>query len=62
MQAAFAIMAGALVLLAGVAHVADRRRLKRSRLDHVGFMPWPTVAFAGTVGAILFTALALMSG
>lgn len=61
MQAGFAIMGAAAVVLAAVAHVADRRRLKRGRIDRVGFMPWPAIAFAGTAGAILLFALALVA-
>lgn len=62
MQAGFAAGGIAAIVLAGLAHLADRHRLRRSRLDQVGFMPWPTLAAIGTVGAIILFALALKSG
>ncbi|MBB5733424.1 hypothetical protein FHS61_002459 [Altererythrobacter atlanticus] len=48
-----ALWAGALLLLALVALLAERRRLRRQRIDAVGCMPWTaiflTAAFAATV-------------
>lgn len=60
-QATFAMMGAVAVAVAGWAHFADRRRLRRVHVDRVGFMPWPAVAFAATAGAILLFALALLS-
>ena len=61
LQTVFALLGGAAVAMTGVAHVADRRRLKRSDPDRVGFMPWPGIAMLGTAGAILCFALALLA-
>jgi hypothetical protein len=59
------MLAGLSVGCAGMtilAHFADRRRLRRSRPDAVGFMPWPTISLLSTVGAIILAALALKAG
>ena len=38
---------GALLLLALVALLADRRRARRKRIDAVGWMPWTPVFLTG---------------
>lgn len=48
-----ALWGGALLLLAAIATLAERRRMKRARIDRVGWMPWTglflTCAVVGTV-------------
>jgi hypothetical protein len=44
--------------LAVVAWFADRRRMRRSDPDAVGFMPWTTVFFWAFLAAVLLLALA----
>ena len=58
-DATIAALAGAaLLLLAAVAGVAERRRLRRSRIDAVGFMPWTTVSFLAVFPGVILLALA----
>lgn len=50
----FLATAGALAaLLAFVAWIGDRRRMKRRNLDSVGFMPWTTIFFWSLLAAVL---------
>lgn len=44
-------LALACLLLAILALVADRRRLKRKRIDSVGWMPWNGIFFAAAFAA-----------
>jgi hypothetical protein len=45
-DATLAMIGGAVLLgLAVLSGVAERRRLRRSRIDAVGFMPWTAVFF-----------------
>lgn len=39
--------------LAFIAWLADRRRLRRSELDRVGWVPWTDVFFWSTMAAVL---------
>lgn len=41
------------VLVAVVAWIGDRRRMKRRDLDSVGFMPWTSVFFFALMAAVL---------
>ncbi len=41
-----------------VAWLGDRRRMRRSHPDAVGFMPWPTVFFWALFAAVLLLGLA----
>ena len=51
---------GALLLLALVALVAERCRLRRKRIDAVGWVPWTSIfVFAAVIGVSLLT-VALM--
>lgn len=51
------VAGGGAVLLALVAWLADRRRVRRSDPDAVGFMPWTTLFFwAIFVGVLLLAA------
>jgi hypothetical protein len=40
-----ALAGGALIAMASVRRVAERRRMRRRHIDAVGFMPWTTVSF-----------------
>ncbi|WP_334182363.1 hypothetical protein [Novosphingobium sp.] len=40
-------------LVAAVAWIGDRRRMKRRDLDRVGFMPWTSVFFFALMAAVL---------
>lgn len=48
-----------MVLLAGWAILADRRRMKRTNLDRVGFMPWTSISVLALVIAAFAASLAL---
>ena len=52
-------VAGALVLLAGFAALAERRRNGRKRLDQVGWVPWNLIQVLAFFGAFAAAALAL---
>jgi len=49
----FGLWGGAMLVIAVIAFVGDRRRMRRKRIDAVGWMPWRDVAalslFAGFV-------------
>jgi hypothetical protein len=53
-----AVAGGALLLLAAVSGVAERRRLRRTRIDAVGFMPWTAVFFLSFFPGVVLLALA----
>ena len=58
-DATFAALAGgALLLIAILAGLAERRRLRRKRIDAVGFMPWTTVSFLAIFPGVILLALA----
>jgi hypothetical protein len=44
--------------LAALAWVGDRRRMRRSDLDAVGFMPWTPIFFAALIVACVALGLA----
>ncbi|MBV1918665.1 MAG: hypothetical protein KUG65_11495 [Sphingomonadaceae bacterium] len=46
------------VILAAIAWAGDRRRMGRSNLDKVGFMPWTAVFFWMLLAAITLLGLA----
>jgi hypothetical protein len=48
----------AATLLAALAGLADRRRLRRSDLDRVGWVPWTPVFFFALLAAVVLLALA----
>ena len=45
-------------LLAGLAWWGDRRRIRRSNLDAVGWMPWTPVFFGALMVAVIALGLA----
>jgi hypothetical protein len=58
-DATVAALAGiALLLVAAASAVAERRRLRRNRIDAVGFMPWTTVSFLTFFPGVVLLALA----
>ncbi|WP_313441901.1 hypothetical protein [Novosphingobium sp.] len=44
--------------IAVLAWVGDRRRMKRTDLDRVGFMPWTSVFFFALMAAVLLLGVA----
>ena len=55
-----ALAGGALLLLAAWSAVAERRRLRRKRIDSVGFMPWTAVFFVAFFPGVTLLALGVM--
>jgi hypothetical protein len=55
-----ALAGGALLLVAVVSALAERRRLRRSRIDAVGFMPWTAVFFLAFFPGITLLALGVI--
>jgi len=58
-QAALWWTAGAALLLAGAAALAEWRRTRRRDLDQVGWVPWNFIQLLGLLGAMVAAALAL---
>jgi hypothetical protein len=58
-QSALWITAGGFAAVAGVAFVADHRRVNRRDLDRVGWMPWNFVQILAMIAAIAAAALAV---
>ena len=52
------IIGGALLLVATLALLADRRRLKRKQIDAVGCMPWFALFMLAFFGGAVLLALA----
>jgi hypothetical protein len=46
-----------LLLIAAWATVAERRRVKRARIDAVGWVPWNAVFLLAFFGGVLFVGL-----
>ncbi len=60
-DATLAALAGSLLLLIAVASaVAERRRLRRKRIDAVGCMPWTAVFFLAFFPGVTLLALGVM--
>ena len=55
-----ALAGGALLLVAVVSAVAERRRLRRNRIDAVGFVPWTAVFFLAFFPGVTLLALGVM--
>lgn len=51
--------AGGLIVLAGVAALAEYRRSRRRNLDRPGFMPWTLIQIAALFAAAVIGALAM---
>jgi hypothetical protein len=60
-DATLAALAGGLLLTLAVASVvAERRRLRRRRIDAVGFMPWTAVFFLAFFPGVTLLVLGVM--
>ena len=51
-------LAGLPLAIALAAWIGDRRRMRRSNPDAVGFMPWTSVFFWAVLAALVLLALA----
>lgn len=54
----FAVAGAFCAMLAFVAWLGDRRRVRRRDLERVGFMPWTGVFFVSLVAALIMLGLA----
>ena len=60
-----ALWAAAFLMMAGVARVAESRRIRRARIDRVGWVPWTGLFLVCSVIGVTLLALAakgLLSG
>ena len=55
----FGLWGGAMLLLAVVAFIGDRRRMRRKRIDAVGWMPWRDVAALSLFAGLVLMAVAV---
>jgi len=55
-----ALTGGVLLLLAVASVLAERRRLRRNRIDAVGCMPWTAVFFLAFFPGVTLLALGVM--
>ena len=49
-------------MLSLISIVADRRRHRRTNIEHVGFMPWTGISVFSIMVTLLSTALAIKAG
>ena len=54
-----ALWGGALLALAALALLAERRRARRTRVDAVGCMPWTALFIASAVSGVALLTLAV---
>lgn len=59
MQVPLWIGVGTFVAVAAGSGLADWRRVKRSNLDRVGWMPWTLIQVMAMLGAVVMAALAI---
>jgi hypothetical protein len=52
------LLGGLALAIALIAWIGDRRRMRRSEPDAVGFMPWTSVFFWAVLAALVLLALA----
>ena len=55
----FGLWGAALLLVALIAFVGDRRRMRRRRIDAVGWMPWRDVAAVSLFAGFVLLAVAV---
>lgn len=48
--------------LSAVSIFADRRRHRRTQIEHVGFMPWTGISVFAVMVTLMSTALAIKAG
>jgi hypothetical protein len=53
------LVGGALLLIAFVAYLGERRRMRRKYIDSVGWMPWATVSVSATFAGFCLLAVAV---
>jgi hypothetical protein len=53
-----AVAGAAAILLASIAWIGDRRRIRRTNPDDVGFMPWTGLFFCALIVALVLLGLA----
>lgn len=51
---------GGMLLLALAAYAGERRRMRRKRIDSVGFVPWTKLFFVAFFWGVVLLALAVM--
>ncbi len=51
--AALGLVGALAVVLAAIAWMADRRRIRRSNLDRVGWVPWTGIFFLALLAAVI---------
>lgn len=54
------LISGALLIVAVIAALGERRRKKRRDIDAVGWMPWATLSVAATFAGFTLLAVAVM--
>jgi hypothetical protein len=54
-----AVGSGALLAVAAIAWLAERRRNRRKAIDAVGWMPWTTLSFLALFGGIVLLSFAV---
>ena len=55
-----ALAGGAMLAVASAALLGERRRLRRTRIDAVGWMPWTTLSVLATFAGLSLLAMAAM--
>ena len=54
----FGLWGGAMLVVAAIAFIGDRRRMRRKRIDAVGWMPWRDIAALSLVAGFVLLAVA----
>jgi hypothetical protein len=52
------LIGGALLVVAAIAFLGERRRLRRRHIDAVGWMPWATLSVLATFAGLSLLAVA----
>ena len=56
----FGLWGGAMLTVAVIAFIGDRRRMRRRRIDAVGWVPWSTLSVLTTFAGLSLLAMAAM--